>query len=262
MTKGKMTSTAKGTIQSAEQAMAILKVLSETTGPMTLTELARGVGMPTAKIHRYLSSLINTGMVTQTHRSGAYDLGGFAIQLGLAALSRQNQINRAADAMEELAQVSRATVLLAVWGNHGPTIIRWERSENFVVTALGLGTTFPLLTSATGMIFTAFLPRRITKTLIAKEREHAKRIGTIPQFPDSAKELRSMTDLVASRGFAAVDGGFIPGLSALAAPVLNIQGEIEASLSLISTSTDQLKPEAPAFNCLIETCRKLSRPQL
>ena len=262
MKTGKTSSAAKGTIQSAEQAIDILKVMADVKGPLTLSEIAQAIGMPAAKAHRYLSSLINTGIVTQTHRSGAYDLGDFSIRLGLAALSRQNQINRAADAMEELVQVTQTTALLTAWGPLGPTIIRWERSENFVVTALGLGTTFPLLTSATGMIFTAYLPQNVTRALVAKEREHAKRVGSKNQIPGTAKELRAQIKMVASRGFATVDGRLIPGLAALAAPILNIQGEIEASLSLIGTNSGQLKPNGPAFNKLIEICRKLSQPQL
>lgn len=262
MTSDKMTSAAKGTIQSAEQAIDILKVMAEANGPLTLTELAQMVGMPAAKAHRYLSSLINTGMVTQTHRSGAYDLGDFAIQLGLAALSRQNLINRAADAMEELVHISQATALLAVWGNQGPMIIRWERSENYIVTALGIGTRVPLLSSASGRIFAAYAPRRLTKALIAKERKHAKKTGQHAPTPHTEKELQAMIDEIRSKGYAFVDGGFIPGLVAVAAPILNIQGEAEANLTLIATSAQQIEPGTPAHQCLLGVCRDLSHPQL
>lgn len=257
----KTTSAARGTIQSVEQAVDILKVMTEASGPLTLTELAQAVGMPTAKAHRYLSSLINAQLVTQTRRSGAYDLGDFAIQLGLSALSRQNLINRAADAMEELVQASQATALMAVWGNQGPTIVRWERSENYIVTTLGLGTMVPLLSSASGQVFVAFTARRITKKLIAKEQKKARQMGFQVPIPNNEKELQALIDQVREQGYSAVDSGFIPGLAAVAAPIFNIQGEVEANMTLISTSADQLKPDTPAVQHLLKVCRDLSHPQ-
>ncbi|MBZ0216217.1 MAG: IclR family transcriptional regulator [Fimbriimonadaceae bacterium] len=262
MVTDKTTSAAKGTIQSAERAVDLLKTMTQAKGPLTLTELAHAVGMPAAKAHRYLSSLINTGLVTQTHRSGAYDLGDFAIQLGLSALSRQNLINRAADAMEDLVRTSQATALLAVWGTQGPTIIRWQRSENHVVTALGLGTTMPLLSSASGRIFVAYTPRSLTRRLVAKEQSQARRGRVAAQIPQSEKDLQTMIDLIRLQGYTTIDGGFIPGLSALAAPVLNIQGEVEASLTLIGTSAAQFEPGTIAFQCLLDVCAGLSQPQL
>ena len=235
--------------------------MADVQGPLTLTALARAVGMPTAKAHRYLTSLINTGLVTQSHRSGSYDLGDFAIQLGLAALSRQNLVNRTADAMEELAEASKATVLLAVWGNQGPIIIRWERAENYLVTSLGLGSRVPLLSSASGNVFLAYLPKALYGPIIRKERELARKSGIADKIAMTDHQLDEVVENVRGQGYAAVDGGFIPGLAALSAPVLNIQGEIEVNLTLISTNAKQLVPGSPAFDLLLETCHDLSHPQ-
>ena len=42
--------------------------------------------------------------------------------------------------------------LLSVLGNEGATVIRWERAASPAVTSVGLGTTLPLLKSATGRV--------------------------------------------------------------------------------------------------------------
>ena len=258
----KKTENTKGTIRSVEQAASLLNALSDAAGPLTLTDLAQSANMPAAKAHRYLTSLINTGLVAQAHRSGAYDLGDFAIQLGLSALSRQNLVNRAADAMEELAQNSKATVLLAVWGDQGPTIIRWERTDNYLATSLGIGSTVPLLTSASGNIFLAYLPNGLLNPVVRKERATARQSGITDKVPMDNMALDKLIARVRARGYANIDGGFIPGLAALSAPVLNIQGEVEVNLTLISTSADQLQPGERAFNCLIDVCQHLSQPPL
>ena len=49
-----------------------------------------GVGMPAAKAHRYLASFMPAGLIEQHPESGRYDLGPFALELGLglAAMAR------------------------------------------------------------------------------------------------------------------------------------------------------------------------------
>ena len=48
-------------IQSLDSALRVLKALSQIDGPVSLTELARQMEMPTSKVHRYLVSFVNAG---------------------------------------------------------------------------------------------------------------------------------------------------------------------------------------------------------
>ncbi|MFX9604647.1 hypothetical protein ABTP42_19860, partial [Acinetobacter baumannii] len=66
--------------------------------------------------------------------------------------------------------------LLAVWGNAGPTVVRWQRTASFVFTSLGLGTTLPLLNSATGRVFLAFAPKRMVTPMADQELARAARL--------------------------------------------------------------------------------------
>ena len=59
------------------------------------------------------------GSWVQSGRSGRYSLGPFAAQLGLAALSRNDFVNRAADGLEELCLQSGMTALLTGLGQSG-----------------------------------------------------------------------------------------------------------------------------------------------
>ncbi len=52
--------------------------------------------MPLGKAHRYLASFAHAGLVRQAGRSGKCDLGPQAVQLGLAAMPRNDFINTAA----------------------------------------------------------------------------------------------------------------------------------------------------------------------
>lgn len=228
-------------VQSVEVAVSILAALARHGGPMSLNEIARVVDMPAAKAHRYLASFIETGMVHH-RRAGTYDLGPLAAEIGLSAMTRADLVNRVAEDLEDLVDQTGRTVQLSVWGDNGPTIIRWERSARALITNLGLGSILPLLSSATGRVFLAFTPKRVTARVL--ETELNQQTGA----PDDG-DIPGLIDQVRAEGLAGVDQSFIPGLFALAAPVLNWQGEADAVVTLVSTDpyTDRTKRQLKSF---------------
>jgi DNA-binding IclR family transcriptional regulator len=253
---------ARGGIQSLDAALSVLRSLAGFPGPVSLTDIARAAGMPASKVHRYLASFIHAGFVVQRERSGRYDLGPFASEFGLAALARNDFVNRAADGLEELSQETDLTSLLTVWGNRGATVVRWQRAPSFTVTSLGLGSTLPLLTSASGRVFLAFLPRRLTEGLLRLEVERALTAGI--EWADVAPREDSIAALIAdtrARRLASVDGRFVPGLRAVAAPVTNWQGEAEVVVTLIGTEEAILASDSAARRHLSAFARRLSVPR-
>lgn len=243
-------------IQSVEIALDLIGILAAAPGPMSLTELSAAAGMAPSKTHRYLASFIAAGLVSQRQRSGAYDLGKLALQLGLAAMARHDVVNLAARRLEDLVEATGMTALLTVWGNQGPTVVRWERSKTFIVTSLGLGDTLPLLTSASGNQFLSHLPRRVTAPVLARELDSAKRGDTGPQ--PSEAQIAALIAKVREDGYALTDGRFIPGLYAISAPVLNWQREIEAAITLISTDPRLIDPAGVALQELKAASTELS----
>jgi DNA-binding IclR family transcriptional regulator len=89
----------------------------------------------------------------QDGRDGRYDLGPRVIQAGLAALARTDAVRIATEALEALVVETGDTGQLAVWGDRGPTVIRWIPGRAAARTSVTAGATLPLLTSATGRVF-------------------------------------------------------------------------------------------------------------
>ena len=246
---------AHGGIQSLDAALYVLKVLSEAGEALSLSELARQCGMPPTKVHRYLASFVHAGLAHQNGRSGSYDLGKGAIALGLSAMARHDFVNAVSDAMPDLTGETGLTALLCVWGNLGPTVVRWERATSFIVTSMGLGTTLPMLSSATGRVCLAYLPDSVTEPLVTKELKRAsKRPNIISDIEPTRAGLRALAESVRARGCATVDGRFIPGLVAISAPILDWQGEAQAAVTLIGTDPANIEPASPAETKLLAFC--------
>src|SRR5690349_8712281 len=79
-------------VQSAETGMAVLKTLSRMGGSAGLSALSAQVGESPAKVHRYLASLIQEGLVDQDASSQRYFLGPELIQIGLTAMRQAEPI--------------------------------------------------------------------------------------------------------------------------------------------------------------------------
>lgn len=248
-----------GGIQSVDVALGLLKALACSGGAISLSDLARRCDMPPSKAHRYLTSFIAAGLVAQAGRSGKYDLGPSAMEIGLAALSRHDFVNRASDTLPDLRDATGMTVLLSVWGSEGATVVRWERAPSPVITSMGLGTTLPLLTSASGRVFLAWSQPEATRGRLEEEIAIAR---ANPAFDATLKQddatLSGMRRQIREAGFASVDGRFIPGLVAVAAPVLDWQGEAQCAVTLIGTDPALIRSDAEAVARLKNFCRAQS----
>lgn len=207
-------------IQSVEVGFALLDALSLAPGPLMLRDLAAAAGMSAAKAHRYLVSFQRLRLVAQDAASARYDLGPAALQLGLASLSRLDAVKLARERITALMEQIGHTLALAVWGNHGPTIVHWEESPRAVTVNLRLGDVMPLLTSATGRCFAAYLTKEAITPLL-KDEIAAIQNRRRPDVPATLAEARALLEDVRRRGSARVVDTLLPGIVAFCAPVFD-----------------------------------------
>ncbi|WP_371038523.1 IclR family transcriptional regulator [Rhodosalinus sp. FB01] len=248
-----------GGVQALDAALGLLAALAARGGPVSLTELARACGMPASKAHRYLASFQAAGLVAQAGRSGKYDLGPGAAALGVAAMARHDMVNRAADGLPELCAETGMTALLSVWGSEGATVVRWERAAAPLVTSMGLGTALPLLTSATGRVFLAWAPEAVTAAQLDAELSRARaNPGILGELDPTRAGTTALAARIRARGHATVDGRYIPGLVAVAAPVLDWQDEVQAAVTLVGTDPAAIGPDGAPVARLQAFCHALS----
>ena len=236
-------------ISSIEVGARLLRAMTLEARPRMLRDLAAAAQMPAAKAHRYLVSFMRMGLVEQQSETGLYDLGGFALELGLSALARMEPVTLAAPALAELRDEIEQTVALAVWANQGATIVRWLGADTPVSASLRVGAVMPLTRSATGQVFLAFLPTETTSPYIKKELADNVRLGLNPTHRDQVEQL--VTE-IRHRSYA-LTSEFIPGIAGLAAPVFDHSGSL--SMALVSLGYD--KPfEASLPSITAATIRK------
>ena len=162
-------------------------------------------------------------------------------------------LDQAVEGLEELAETTGQAALLAVWSNSGPTVVRMERGPNLTTTSIGLGSTFPLLDSATGRVFLSYLPRQQLMLRLQLELNRAAEAGI--SWPDLSPDLGSVQALkkkIRRERIAQVDGRFIPGLNAISSAITNWQEEIEVAVTLFGTHRELMEPGSPTRKALVE----------
>jgi DNA-binding IclR family transcriptional regulator len=145
------------------------------------------------------------------------------------------------------------TCFIAVWGNQGATVVHIEPAVRAVTVVTQLGSVLPLLSSSTGLVFSAYLPHRETDEL--REREIA-----IADHPLADKEnYATLCEQIRERGLHHVHGLLMPGVDALSAPVFNAVGQIAAVLTIVGpTSLFHADENGPAAQRLLAATRAVS----
>ncbi|HLO62698.1 MAG TPA: IclR family transcriptional regulator [Azonexus sp.] len=243
-------------VQSLEIGMSILRAMVNGQRSMMLKEIAAAADMPASKAHRYLVSLIRAGLVEQDPMSSRYDLGAFAMNIGLVALDRLDRVRLGLNAIAEMRDEINQTTALAVWGDKGPVIVRWERPRRPITVNVITGTVLDMLSSATGRIFAAWLPKKTVAPLIAAEMK----ADDVPADLKTKAGVEAMLAEVRRQGFATTHGFHrVPGVEAVAAPVFNFRNEITMAVLVVGVQgMFDVSPEGEVVTCLKRHAAALS----
>jgi DNA-binding IclR family transcriptional regulator len=237
-------------INSLEVGLRLARVLSEHGLPLALKDLAARAQMPPSKAHRYLVSLIRAGLAEQDRESGRYRLGPFALELGLAALGTIDVLKFGAEVIAELRAGIDETVLLAVWGNKGPVVARWEESTRPVATNVRAGWVMPLANSATGRLFAAYLPDATTAPFLKAE---------FARLPEAKRGYAARLQEIRARGLSRVQGDLLRGVASVAAPVFGHGGGIVAVIAALGPQGGfDVAWEGPIASAVQRSARELS----
>lgn len=219
-------------IQSVEIGVRVLKAMMDCgKDGAHLREVAEKSGLSRSQTHRYLLAFVNTGVVEQNAQNSRYALGAFAVRLGVAALARVDPVQIAGNHLASVLEELQTTGLLSVWGNYGPTVIRWIDGGLPLFTSLHVGSVLPVQASSTGILFLAYCPRSLTQPIIDLERAAGLVIDD--------KEMEEASAHARETGYTMTFGTVVPGLFALSVPVFDPETRLVATMSVLARAQDK-----------------------
>jgi DNA-binding IclR family transcriptional regulator len=227
-------------IKSVEIGLRVLSAVAGCGAPASLSAVAAGARLSASQAHRYLASLMAAGMVRQDVRSGLYDLDAGAIRIGLAGLARLDVFASVDAVFPAFCRETGRTCLIAVWGDAGPTIVRWYPGYPPVITSLAIGSVLPLLHSASGHVFYGFGDPQAVESKAAGAEAGA---------------LAALRARVRAEVGSRLEGDLIPGLRAISAPVFDLQGRLVLVATALASMTADAAADARAAVALRAACR-------
>jgi len=250
-----MVDTRRG-IQSIEVGFRVLECLERAITPLSLSEVAQATGMAASKIHFYLISFARIGLVTQEAYGGRYRLGPAALRLGLSALAQLDIVELARGEIAKLRERTGDTVFLSVWGTRGPTVVSRLDGRKIAPLEVRVGAVMPVLASATGRAFLAWLPRQTTRKFVQGELRAAPVYG-------APRQLRAVERLIAearATGVTSALGTVTPGILTFAAPVVDHEGAPRCVVTIMGyPGVMDPDPHGAAANALRDCARAASR---
>jgi DNA-binding IclR family transcriptional regulator len=214
-------------IQSVEIGFRILEAFIDEPSALSLKQVSDVCKMAPSKVHRYLVSFVRVGVLVQLNPNGLYDLGPTARRLGIVSMERMDAFAIASNKILKLRDETGHTVLLSVWSDSGPVVVRWEDGTNPLPVSVRIGSTMPLVGSAIGTYFLAHMPKAVTGPV--RKRQTQTLGERYPKMLSVAylEEIRRTDSLHLS-------SALLPGIDAISAPVFNGQNKLALVICLVA----------------------------
>jgi IclR family acetate operon transcriptional repressor len=244
-TQTRASSGTSATIATVERAADVLLHFAAVSSPdLGVTEIAEGLGMPKAAVHRVLASLRGRDLVELDPRTHRYSLGVAAMRLGHAYLDRIDVRAMARPQLVELCARTRETATLSVpLGARSRIYVDQVLPQREVLMTVTQGEPYALHAGASSRAMLAF--------------QSVERIDAYLNQPDLARmtpdtivdiaALRADLAQIREQGWALSVAERKEGAASVAAPVRNHDGHAIAVISVCGP--------AERFQANVEACR-------
>ncbi|MCL6548066.1 MAG: IclR family transcriptional regulator [Alicyclobacillus sp.] len=215
------------TVRSVDRALDILLCFSRAEGGLTLSEIAREVGLHKSTVHRLLLSLQQKGFVRRQPDSDKYAVGWSVLEL-LSNLYRSDELATVVlPEMTQLRDLTGETVSLYVRSGIERIRIQSVESNEPVRNVAGIGKTYPLYIGASGKVLLAFGGSDLLQQVL-----------TDPSTPPlDADDLRRQLENIRRQGYAISIQERDAGAAALAVPIFIRNTDFVAALSVSGPAT-------------------------
>ena len=225
-----MASEPRSKAPAVSRAAAILRALGDADAPLGVNQLARDLELVPSTCLHILRALTDEGLVSFDPETKRYDIGVGILPIARGAIRRNGFASLAGPRLTDLSK------------EFGVTAVATELIElrHMVVTAVAearlpfrlsvaLGSRFPALISATGRLVAAYGDFDVDTLKAAFAR-------MIWDNPPTFETWRAEVEAARRDGYAIDRGAYIAGVTIVAAPAFDRNGEVVRSLVAIGLS--------------------------
>jgi DNA-binding IclR family transcriptional regulator len=237
-----------------DKTLNILEFVAQSGRNLSLSEIARGVGLPKTTAHRILEILTARGYVDWHTDSERYTLGLKALEIGVSGLAGLDLVTVAIPYLQQLSTDTGETSFLAVYNSGDVVYLYKAEGTGSIQTTARLGSRRPAYCTALGKVILANLPIEETDRVLERgltrftERTVIDRVRLYEEFAS-----------VRGNGYAIDDEGIEPGLYCLAVAVYDFTGAIVGAISVSGPTPRMLEQRERVTAALKQAGETISR---
>jgi IclR family KDG regulon transcriptional repressor len=244
------------TVKSADRTLDLLELFADHREGLTLTDVCDETGWPKSSTLGLLRTLQSRDYLELLNGSGRYQLGPRVANLGAIYLDKLDLAKVGAEVVRDISRACDETVHLAVLqGTHVLYVAKEEGGGRMRMVSM-IGRTVPAHGTGVGKMLLASLDPAEFDLRYPGEADLAPLTArTITRRADLLAELEA----IRQRGYSTDSGESTIGIECLAAPVLDVRGEVTAAIS-ISVPEPRFTPDRIPHlrSTLLEGVRTLS----
>lgn len=221
--------------KSIDRALSTLKILLASEGGLNVETLSDKLKIPRATVYRHISALERNGLIMR-EGPGSFMPGLFILQRFSRAEFNKILAERSRPIVFQLSAQLSLTAHLGVFeGSMVTYLVKSARHDDSVFTRETAQ--LDAYCSGLGKMLLSGMSQNEINSYLAE--------GRLPKITDATitdkRELRQELEKIMKQGYAIDSAEFEEGLYCLAVPILDVDGEIIAALSVSSRSRDLIE---------------------
>jgi DNA-binding IclR family transcriptional regulator len=246
---------APATTEAVDLSLRLLERLADAREPVGVSELARELDSSKATVYRHVRTLARHGFVRQDPATQRYQAGVKLFILGERLRDRFDVLAAARKEMAPLRDETGQAVTVSALVEGQVVVLELLQGRTIVEFGTRPGTVLDLHASAHGKVALAFGPAELVERSLAGPLKPwtPQTIRTRPALERAIAQIRA-------RGWATAPNEVLPGVNALAAPLLDHRGDYAGALAIVG-STQYIAPTPTPQQVALVTgaARRVSR---
>lgn len=216
-------------VPAVDRTIQILNAFSNGSSNFGVSELSRELKINKSTLHGILNTLVHHHWLERDELSKTYRLGFGLYALGNRAGAQVDLLAIAHPFVAQLAHEVQETIMLTTFRDEHILLIDLEEAPHDLKLSARIGQRMPYNAGAFGLIFNAAMARAELDELVRRRGMRTFTKKTISDLHLYAHVL----DRVRVQGYAYESEEYMEGICGVAAPIVNMQGQVIASLGTV-----------------------------
>src|SRR5690348_16918458 len=213
-------------VESLDRGLRLLQAFGNTTGPMTLSDVARAADLPRATARRILFTLEHGGFVASDGK--LFTLTPHVLMLAGSYLRSNQVVAVLQPVLDRIASAAQEISSLALLDGDDVVFIARGSPARVFSAGLDIGYRLPAFCTSVGRV----LLGRFDDDALAKRLKAMRREALTPQTVTDPKLLLKTIQADRTKGYSLVDREAEPHFRSISVPVRRYDGTIVAAINM------------------------------